>query len=381
MKRITLIIVGVLTALMLAGCSPLGHDNTTPPSKLVNFKSTVNVQTVWKSSIGYGDVGFYLRLVPTAANGKIFAASHNGDIRAYNAATGQQLWAVNVHQNITSGAVAGDGKVFVGTGTAQLVAVSQKTGHMIWHRNVSGEVLAQPQYAKGIVIVHTMAGTLSAFSSDDGHRLWRFDQTVPSLVLHAAGQPQVAGNYVIAGFANGQLSVLSLTTGRVVWSQHVAFGMGNNPVSQMVDITVNPVVVDGVVYVATYQGQVAALNLGNGQVTWQHKISSFAGMTADQQRVYIADAKSIVWAFDEDSGSVDWKQVALKGRQITGPVVYKNMLVAADRYGYLHFMSLSDGHFLARVSMGSGALAQPIVYRGNLYVYTSAGDLLAVRAK
>ena len=94
----------------------------------------------------------------------------------------------------------------------------------------------------------------------------------------------------------------------------------------------------------------------------------------------MADASSKVWAFDEDSGAVNWRQNSLLGREITGPVIYNNALVVADNYGYLHFMSLTDGHFLARVSIGNGALAQPISYAGNLYVYTSNGKLIAIRS-
>jgi outer membrane protein assembly factor BamB len=381
MKRLSLCLMTVLMALALSGCNPLGKDNNIPPSPLMKFKQTVSVQRLWTASVGNGDGGYYLRLVPAAANNTVFAVSHNGNVMAYAANTGRLRWGTSLRQSITSGVVAGDGNVYVGTGAARLVALSQKTGKIMWSRTLTGEVLAQPQYAKGIVLVHTVAGTLAAFSADDGHRLWRFDQHVPSLILHAAGQPQVAGNYAVAGFANGQLSALGLTTGRVVWDQHITIPMGDNPVARMVDITVNPVIVDGVVYVTTYQGRVAALNLGDGRMIWQHKLSSYAGMTADRSRLYIADAKSELWAFNEASGAVAWRQTRLRGRQITAPVIYKNMLVTADRYGYLHFMSLSDGHFLARVSMGRGALAAPVSYRGNLYIYTSAGKLLAVRGR
>lgn len=379
MKKFLYVVASSFVCVLLAACHPLGHDNSIPPTALTNFTPTLPVHVAWSQHIGDGNAGYYLRLVPATSNGKIFAASHDGIVAAMNAASGRELWSTNIGTPATSGLATGQNKVYVGTGSAQVVALSQATGKVVWRHTVSSQVLAPVQYSHGIVLVHTIAGTLAGLSASDGRLVWRYDQTVPSLILHAAGQPQVAGNLAVSGFANGTLSVLNLYSGQTLWGRQIAIPVGDNPVSQMIDITVNPIVVSGIVYIATYQGRVAALNLTNGQMIWQQKISSYAGIAANNQRVYVSDASSRVWAFDEGSGAVDWKQTALLGRQITGPAVFGSALVVADHDGFLHFMSLSDGHFLARISLGDGALAQPIVYRGMLYVYTSNGDLVAVK--
>jgi len=371
----SLVVIG-----LLAACT-LGKDNALPPSPLVKFTQTLQARLLWSQSTGNGAGGYYLRFIPAGDQGMVFTASRDGLVSAINAKTGQVVWRVQLRHQISSGVAAGGGGVYVGTDGAELIALSEKNGHVLWQHNTDSEALAPALYAGGRVIVHTISGSLSAISAKTGARLWRFDQSVPSLILHAAGQPQVAGGNVIAGFSNGELSVLNLYTGKLKWEQHVAMPAGDNPVTQMVDITVNPVVVDGVVYAATYQGQIAAYSLDNGQLIWQHQISSYAGIAANQTQVFVADATSNVWAFDENSGGVNWKQTNLQGRQITGPVIYHNALVVADRYGYLHFMSLRDGHFLARMSIGQGAISQPVVYRDVLYVYTSNGNLLAIHTK
>ncbi|OGT30959.1 MAG: outer membrane protein assembly factor BamB [Gammaproteobacteria bacterium RIFCSPHIGHO2_12_FULL_35_23] len=380
MKRLGLLIICLTLISLLAACG-LGTDNTMPPSPLVQFQPTLQTNVLWSHNVGDGNGGYYLRLVPAASNGVIYAGSHKGVVTALDAKTGAVLWQVSVKQSITSGLVAGGGNaIYFGTGNAKLFALSMQNGQVLWKTAVADEILAQPQYVNGTVLVHTLSGNLAAYSAQDGHRIWSFDEDVPSLILHAAGQPQIAGNMVIAGFANGELVVLDINSGQVIWEQHVAYPTGDNPISQMVDITVNPVVVNGVVYAATYQGQIAAYSLDNGQLIWKHKISSYAGITANQSQIFVSDAKSRVWAFDEEAGAVNWRQLQLLGRGITGPVIYNDALVVADSYGYLHFMSLADGHFLARVSIGNGALAQPISYLGNLYVYTSTGTLLAIHS-
>jgi len=378
MKRFfRFVLVGAVAAL-LSACG--AKDNTLPPSPLVQFTPSIKVAQLWQTQVGNGDGGYYLRLQPAASQGVIYSSSYDGLVTATNAKTGATLWQVNTRTNLTSGVAAGGGNVYVGTANAKIIALSAKNGQVVWKTSVTSQVWATPQYARGMVLVETMTGNLTALSAVNGSRIWRYDEQVPSLILHAASQPQVANNNVIAGFSDGVLGVFNIQNGNVLWRVPIALPKGSSIVEQMVDITVNPIVVDGIVYVATYQGHIAALSLDNGQVIWQHKISSFAGMTADGDRVYVTDADSRVWAFDESTGAVDWRQNNLLGRQATGPTLYNNnIVVVADRYGFMHFMSKSDGRFVGRVSTGDGALAQPLSYNGNIYVYTSGGSLLAYR--
>jgi outer membrane protein assembly factor BamB len=379
--RITIsLLLTLVMSVLLTACNPLGTDNTPQPLALapINHPAT-GLQRLWSQSIGSGDSGYYFRLLPAVSSGRVFAGSYNGDIGAFNANTGKSLWSRSLGVRITSGLEAANGMLFLGTENQQIYALNANTGQIIWRVTVDSEVLAAPKYARGILLVHSFDGTLVALSAKDGHTLWRYDQSTPSLILHAASQPQVAGGHVVAGFANGQLSILNLWTGASSWNQQIALAMGDNPVSQMVPVTVDPVVVDGIVYVATYQGYIAALNLDNGQMIWHHKISSYAGIAADSQQVYVSDANSNVWAFDEESGAVNWRQKQLVGRDITGPVLVGNNVIVASRLGSLQVLSKSDGHFVSRLSLGSGALAKPVVSGRTLYIYTSKGSLQAIR--
>lgn len=367
------------SAALLAACHS-EKDNTLPPSALVAFQPSLNLQTLWQASVGRGSEGLYYRLHPAADEGLVFADSYDGTISAFDAKTGQVAWKVNLHSTLTSGVGAGGGLVFVSTGDANLVALSQKTGEQVWQTRMASEALAAPTYSRGLVFVRTIAGTLTEFSATDGHMVWRFDQNVPGLILHASSEPQTAGSLVIGGFANGVLAVLERASGKVVWEEQVALPQGQSPVERMVDITVNPIVVDGIVFIATYQGRIAAYNIQNGEMLWQYQLSSYAGMTAGQNNIYISDAEGRVFAFDQSTGAVVWKQEALLGREITGPVMLGHHVVVADGYGYLHVLSDTDGSFVARMKIGVGAITAPITYDGLVYVYTADGQVIAVRA-
>jgi outer membrane protein assembly factor BamB len=378
MKNIKTLMI-CLSTLALCACNGFfDKDNTPTPSPLVKLNTEIKVQSLWHTSTGYGVSDDYLRLVPALSNQFIFTANKNGTVAATNKTNGKSLWSVNTHVPISGGPSAQDGLVFVGSREGDVIALSQVDGKTLWQTKVSSEVLAAPSASQGIVVVKSIDGRVSGLSEQDGHSIWQYEQTEPTLILRGASAPQISRKNVIVGFANGNLANLSLREGSLHWQETIAIPEGSFAIQRMIDIDADPLVLDNRIYAATYQGRVSSLDLNTGKSHWTHDISSYTGLIADNERVYVSDAKGHLWAFDNNSGAVDWRQTQLEYRNITGPAVIGNYVVVGDEEGYLHWMSKQDGHFVARVRVdSSGILASPVVDNNILYVVTRDGRLAA----
>jgi len=379
MKRIGLIIMLIIGCCGLSACTS-APDNTLKPAPLTEYAAKISVVPLWSTRVGDGANKHYLRMQPAVTKNVIYTASYSGKICAVCASDGRIIWKTNIKARLTSGVSVNAGRLFVATRQGQVVAVSAVNGQQLWVTQVGGTVLIAPKAYNGIVLAKSIDGSLTALSERNGRLMWRFTQTVPNLILHASSQPQFANGLVVAGFANSAVVAINSWNGKVMWLQKLVQPMGLTDIENMTDIDVNPVIVSGVVYVATYQGYVAALDLKTGHEIWRHKISGYAGIAADYQNVYVTDAKSHVWAFSEDSGASLWRQTALQGRKLTGPAIMSRYLVVADAYGYLHWLDKTNGTLVARNELrGHGAFTAPVV-RGNVvYVYTSTGYLTAFK--
>ncbi|MBU0455236.1 MAG: outer membrane protein assembly factor BamB [Pseudomonadota bacterium] len=362
--------------LALAACA--SKDNTMPPSPLVSFTPTLQVGNLWSQSVGGGTDNSYLRMSPVVIGQVVYAADYSGRVAAFDAASGRVLWRVQVAVPLTTSIAVDAGKLFIGTNEGGVIALDQSNGQALWMTAVGNDVLATPCAAKGRVIVKSIDGSVTALSEADGRQLWHYAENMPPLILHADSQPQVVGNFAVIGFADGKLVVLRANSGRVVWARQIAVSKGSTDIERMVDIDVNPIVKNGVVFAATYQGKLAALNLRSGRLLWEHSISSYAGIAADAHHLYLSDANSHVWAFDLQSGAVNWRQTQLAYRMITGPVVMGQYIAVADREGYLHWLSSRDGHMVARAGVSrAGVLGTPTVSGNRLFALTSEGGLFA----
>jgi outer membrane protein assembly factor BamB len=347
------------------------------PAPLVGFPTTLNVQPVWSNHIASGTYGNYLKLTPAFINNTIFVNGYQGEISAINASNGAKIWKINTGLHLTSGLAAGNNMLFVGGDEGQFLVYNQANGALKWWTPMSSQILATPGVADNIALVKAENGQLSAFDVSSSKNLWTYNHEEPTLILRGGSTPRVFGNKVVVGFADGQLVVIDLHDGQFIWREAVAEGQGSMAVQRMVDIDVNPQIINGVIYVATYQGRIAAINLQNGKVLWQHKLSSYSGLAVDRERVYVSDDVGHVWAFARTTGQVLWKQSALTNRHVTGPALVGNALVVGDGFGYLHFMSKDDGNFVARVLVRKqdAIIAEPITYSNNVFVYTTGGYL------
>jgi outer membrane protein assembly factor BamB len=164
-----------------------------------------------------------------------------------------------------------------------------------------------------------------------------------------------------------------------VWEQRVAIPQGRSELDRVVDIDGGLLLSGGNLYVVSYQGRVAALELESGRILWQREASSSVGVAQGFGNVYVSLASGTVEGIDERSASALWNNDALARRQLSAPEVFSSYVAFGDLEGYLHLISQVDGRFVGRVRVDSDGLrARPLVVGGWLYAYGNGGELVAL---
>ena len=353
-------------------------DNSEPPTPLAEIVNTANVNKIWSEDIGKGTDELFIKLTPVVLDERVYIADTYGDIAALQADSGKILWENDSELPITGGPGADEYLVLVGTGEGDVVSFETETGKELWRAKVSSEILSPPRESDGVIIVRTIDGKIFALDSTTGTRLWIYDRTVPSLTLRGTSTPVISNGLVIAGFDGGRLTALELKTGKLIWETKVAVASGRTQLERMVDIDSQPLIVDDTIYVTTFQANVSALSLDNGQILWQRDISSHSELSADSEHLYVTDYLGNVWALDRFSGSSVWKQDQLAHRKTTGPAMLGDKIIVGDLEGYLHWLDKETGDFAARVQVEkTPILTKPISTNDILFAYSSGGELAA----
>lgn len=366
-----------VSALTLAGCSsskgfkPEVHK----PSKLPTI--TAPAQTlalVWKDSIGSEESSDPLRPQLDVQDGNVYAASHNGRVYGWSA-TGQKLWQVKTKQEITGGVTAGNGLVVFGTAKGEIVALDAKDGKTLWTKDTSASILSPALVSDHRVVMLGNDGTVTATDSATGQMAWTFDIPMPSLSIRGSSAPVLFdGNTVIVAGAAGRIYGLDLATGVPKWERRIAVSEGTSEVQRLIDVDGDPFVSGRQLYVVSYQGQLAAMNLDNQQINWVVDTSSLRTPTEGLGNIYVSTADGKILAVDEQSGKIVWTLDSLSYRGLSNPVVLGRYLVVGDEKGYLHIIEQTEGKVVGRVKT-SGAVSTLRVVGDRLLVNSSTGAL------
>lgn len=368
-----------LLAGMLGGCA--GTDNAMKPTPLSKVAPTViGTDLLWRMGGGVGADGQYLVLRPAISHHTVIVVNSDGVVAAFNAIDGAPLWRVHLNFDLSSSPTVHDGKVFIGSREGDVLCLSAQNGKLLWHHAVSSEILAAPTVADGKVIVHTHDAHVFALDAKTGKQLWVYDGTAPTLSLEANSQPAEAHGAVLLGTASGQLLALSLSKGQALWQRPIAMPQGSNAVENMVDVDAQPIIKNGMIYAVALHGYLVAVDLKNGNVLWQHQLSSYQNMAYANGTLVVTTDTGEVKAFDANNGKLLWTQDKLMYRLITAPAIYQGKyVVVADYAGFVHFLSIQNGQLLARVKVDKVPIrAQPKVAGSRVFVVSIDGRLSAL---
>jgi outer membrane protein assembly factor BamB len=319
-----------------------------------------------------------LGLRPATDGARVYAGAYDGKVASYDAATGRREWSVETELALTAGPGFGDGLLVFGTADGDLLALDAATGQERWRQPIGSEVLAAPAIGSNVVAVRTVDGRLRGFSAQNGGTLWTVEQNLPVLTLRGNTAPRLAGTLVVCGFNNGRVGAYELTSGDTAWEVTVANPTGRSELERLVDVSAGVQIVGNDVYVVGYHGRAVGIDLLTGSILWQQEFSSFSGLSADFNNVYVTSDVDAIVAMSRSAGTQLWTQEALRLRDVTAPTRYANTVVVGDFEGYVHWLSPDDGRFLARErAAGDRISSAPLVIGENVYVQGDDGTLAA----
>lgn len=253
-------------------------------SKVVTFKQQTppnGPQRTIKLDLGY-------LTQPLIIDGKVIVLSRTGQISAFNAANGDQLWTENDAQlsaiactstsipgysncGLWSAFEASDNGVFYVTMQNMIQAINAANGTKLWTAHAlakqfttglataNGLVYATSQSSLNPGLNPPTASYAYAFNASNGSQLWATAKIAGPLT-----GPVVSNGIVCFGTSNGSIYTLEASSGTLIWQKNIT-GL----------ITTDPIVVNGIIYAGAGYAyyapfdHIVALNAANGATLWQ----------------------------------------------------------------------------------------------------------------
>src|SRR5690554_4523894 len=367
-------------SLLLGACS---STDEIVYKELQSFNAEINPRVVWSNDVGDGIGKFYSHLNPVVVDDLIIAADRLGVVAGFNRASGKRVWRIDLRaqldlsaggwwskgepMRIAGGLVADRGIVYLGSENGDVVELDATKGSDKWHTQVRSEIMADPAVGSGLVVVKSSTGEITALDLESGEEKWRYATEIPALTLRGTAAPVISQGGVFVGTASGKTIVLVAENGQPAWEARLAIPTGSTELQRMVDVDSKPVLMGATIYNVAYNGSLAAIDVRNGNIVWKREYSSYQNLTMANGRLFVTDESDAVSALNPQGGVEMWSNNDYSGRTLTAPVQFGNYMVVGDRFGYLHFLSITDGRTVGRLEVGEDIYTAPVVEGDTLY--------------
>ncbi len=349
----------------------------------------------WRRSVGAGDSrDSRITAQPVIESGRIFAMDGDGEVVAFDADTGSQLWRKRLRvendrdkYGFGGGLAIAGGRVIVASGMGLLAALDPEDGDISWSVETATPLHSAPTVSDGRVFVVSDDNVLTAMDANTGERLWSFQGITEPARLLTSPAPAVFGEMVVSPFGSGELVALNAASGQPIWSDTLTRAGRLAPISTLNDVAGSPVIYDGVVYAMSHSGVLAAVQMSTGERVWTLPAGgvNMPWLAGDSLFVVTGDAELV--AIDRTGGAVRWmsqlpgfKNEEKRKNKISwaGPVLSGGQLVVVSSQGegrlYDPVTGLQTGEFEP-----GDTFVSPIVADRTLYVLNSDGELSAYR--
>lgn len=323
-----------------------------------------------------------------------------GDIA--NTGRGQGSGATGATQTALAGAfsssgttIGSGGRVYTINSDSGIVCLNSATGAAVWTFNlptpVSGRLkMTGPVVITGSVLAAAADGVLYKLNADTGAKQWEYRYAPGSVfALPEVSVSPDGGTAYITGVAMKMIAV-DVATGAEKWTKPVDFGVESAPAigpggeiyvsagggmarlnplngavvwSSSEGSSIHPVMLAGsLVYSATVNNKVVALNTATGAKVWDVSLSSSDAWplaVTPGGRIVVVQHDGTVQAFDAAAGGAAlWtKSLGLEttwgASAATDGTLYVPLIDNANNKSYIHAMRASDGGQVFRTELSS----------------------------
>ncbi|MDG1722334.1 MAG: PQQ-binding-like beta-propeller repeat protein [SAR86 cluster bacterium] len=326
------------------------------------------------SGEGGNKLGSFL---PAFIGDTVFIANGDGAIGSFNQDSGSENWIVNV-QPLASGISAGFGILVVAGSQGELICLSQNDGSIIWSIDVGSEILAPAALDAKLVLVKTSSGELNAYNISNGSREWSYRSQLPTLTLRGSSPPVIEEGIAYAAFDNGRLGAFQVDTGFLVWDGAISYVEGTSELDNMIDADAAPVLEGGLLFIANYQGQIAAFDPAQRRIVWAEEASSFYSPVISKGVMAVLETDSTFKTFSTKTFMPSWVNKDYYLRKLSNADSYKGSIVVGDFEGYVHFINTLNGSTTSRMKLTRSPIKSITARANNIFIVDEQFNLYSV---
>jgi outer membrane protein assembly factor BamB len=342
-----------------------------------------------------------------AGHRRIFAGSRDNGMYAVQAQDGAILWRYETLGPVQSEPLydSREDALYFGSNDGALYKLDATTGALHWRFSTGAEISRRVVLKDGLAYAVNANDTVIAINAKTGAMVWN-QHRAPALGMEVAGYAGalVWRGLVYSAFSDGTVTAYDARSGEERWAPVDLSAVAEQTLGELptyLDVDTTPIadVIDEqpVVYVASYEGGVFALNADNGARAWSNTLvrgaselylwqqpahpSRRGGADAPARKLLIVSTgTSGLWAIEPETGSEVWHRAVPDGGTSRAAPILGALMFSTTRQG-LYLLSPLDGRVIDGIHTGEGFSMPPTTYGERAFIVSNAGRFYSIRVE
>ena len=313
------------------------------------------------------------------------------------------LWRFESGDEIRGSILTSEDVVYFGSYDQSFYALSAENGEVLWKYTTEGAIVGRPELHDETIYFGSEDNRLYAVSTNSGRLAWSYSTEGPIRC-----SPRVAQNHLFIGSDDGLLYAINLISGKVTWKVNLGSAIRSTPFVTDAEVvagnehgevmsidfrgnirwrfqakratTSSPYAEKGVVYFASLDSMVYAVDLRAGWAIWRFRMGkgSVSSPCKQGNSIFIGSADGCMYSIDASNGREIWKYQT--GHQISGaPVLSGDMVYFGSVDGFVYCLNQKNGRLDWKYELGAAVTGSPSISNNVLYIGSLDHCLYAIK--
>lgn len=330
------------------------------------------IRTLAGAGVTLGAASGLTRVAAEASGTTVFAIDSDHSIIAVDGDTQESVWEFTEPESRLTAPTVADGVLYVGDWRGTQYAIEVSTGEVLWTVSKSWyNVNAASTIVDGTVFVGVAGeggGHLYALEAESGDTRWVFEDG-----LAVEGAPRVDDGTIYVGTEGGESAVYAIDaeTGEPDWTY-----------AKTDETTIASVTIDSDSVYANVNGDIVAIDRDSGEEVWNDETldGSASPPTFRDGLIYVTDPLEGLYAFDADSGDLEWEYERDAWPHFTTSTISADGIAYVGHSEQIRALDAATGSVEWVHSIDDLPYAAPTVYEDTVYC-SDGTDLLVMDAE
>lgn len=377
------------------------HDG----QKSDHYAALTKFKIIWERKVGKGSSSDEIITASPVTDGNaIYTMDVKSVVTSFDI-NKNKSWDYNLkplnkkdNQGFGGGLALTDSYLIVTSGFRYVSVLDKETGKLKWSKQLPSQIRSSPVVNGKYIVFTDIDNQVFCLDIETSQIIWTYQAIIESARILKSASPIIKDNKVLLAFSSGELTLLNLADGSVLWERNLTASKIGTAISQIRDVSAQPVIYNNIIYASAHSGGLSAIDFSTGELKWNIKANSVVSPFVSGDVVYsitlsgklICASKlsgQIYWISDLDKLSQDGKGLLSnvpmtkkkRNTQWNSVFLTNNQLVAVSITGEMFVFNPIDGNFIAKHSLGKDVSTSPIIIEDVVYFISNNASLFGVR--